>query len=338
VFGVPGYDVQAVASRRSNETVACGNDLTRSLRAVCEFSPGVAGFEIDGKDSVGVIAFEGLQPCLEFTLILPAYPDYWRYREWKREFDKFAAANSAPNLMVMWLANDHFGEYARTIDGVNTPETQMADNDYAFGLIVDAVAKSPFAKDTLIMSIEDDAWDGADHVEAHRTVALIAGAYVRQHAVVSTRYTKVSLVKTIEEILGIGPIGLNDALAAPMSDVFDPNATNWMYKAIVPDILRSTRLPLSPAEHAANAVPRHSAAYWTKAMAGQDFSGPDCIDPVSFNRAPWHGRKGDEPYPAAPTGANPRANRKQLPAGRKSTRETSQVDSSQLQKSRKHVK
>jgi len=71
VFGVPGHDVQAVASRRSrNETVACGNDLTRSLRGGCEFSPGVAGFEIDGKDSVGVIAFEGLQPCLEFTFVL----------------------------------------------------------------------------------------------------------------------------------------------------------------------------------------------------------------------------------------------------------------------------
>jgi hypothetical protein len=71
VFGVPGYDVQAVVSRRSsNETAACGNDLTRFLRGGCAFSPGVAGFEIDGKDSVGVIACEGLQPCLEFTFVL----------------------------------------------------------------------------------------------------------------------------------------------------------------------------------------------------------------------------------------------------------------------------
>jgi hypothetical protein len=71
VFGVPGHDVQAVASRHSsNETVACGNDRTRSLRGGCEFSPGVAGFEIDGKDPVGVITFEGLQPRLEFTFVL----------------------------------------------------------------------------------------------------------------------------------------------------------------------------------------------------------------------------------------------------------------------------
>ena len=71
VFGVPGHDVQAVASRRSsNETVACGNDLTGSLRGGCEFSPGVASFEIDGQDAVGVVTFEGLQPCLEFTFVL----------------------------------------------------------------------------------------------------------------------------------------------------------------------------------------------------------------------------------------------------------------------------
>jgi hypothetical protein len=228
----------------------------------------------------------------------PGYPDYWRVKEWKREFNQFCAANSAPNLMLMWLANDHFGEFGRAIDGVNTPETQMADNDYGMGLVVEAVAHSPFAKDTLIVSIEDDAFDGPDHIDAHRTVVLFAGAYVRQHAVVSTRYTTVSVVKTIEEILGIGPIGLNDALAAPMSDVFDPSAATWSYKAIVPDVLYSTKLPLPPAHHAVNALPKHSAAYWAKTMAGQDFSGPDRIDPVAFNRALWRGLKGDAPYPA----------------------------------------
>lgn len=180
----------------------------------------------------------------------------------------------------------------------------MADNDYALGEIVETVANSPLAKDTLILSIEDDAWDGSDHVDSHRTIALVAGPYVRQHAVVSTRYTTVSVVKTIEEILGIGPIGLNDALAAPMSDVFDSNADSWTYKAIVPDVLYSTKLPLPPAEHTLNAMPKHSAAYWTKAMAGQDFSAPDRVDPVTFNRALWRGLKGQVRYPGAPKGAD----------------------------------
>src|SRR5262249_29478078 len=156
------------------------------------------------------------------------------------------------------------GCFDTALDGVNTPETQMADNDYALGVIVDTVANSPFANDTLIVAIEDDAFDGPDHVDTHRTIALIAGPYVRQHIVVSTRYTTVNVVKTIEAILGIGPIGLNDALAAPMSDVFDPHQATWTYRAVVPNVLRSTRLPLPPSEHASVEYPRHSAAYWAK--------------------------------------------------------------------------
>jgi DNA-binding beta-propeller fold protein YncE len=233
-----------------------------------------------------------------FLPINTAYPDFWRVQEWKREFAEFVRAGSLPNLSMMWLANDHTGATNTAIDGVNTPETQVADNDYALGTIVETVANSPFANDTLVVVIEDDAWTGADHVEAHRTVCLFVGPYVRQHAVVSTRYTTVSVVKTIEEILGMGPIGLNDALVEPMSDVFDSQPADWSYKAIVPNVLRSTQLPLPPAERATVEHPKHSAAYWAHAMSGQDFSGPDRIDPVAFNRALWRGLKGNTPYPA----------------------------------------
>jgi DNA-binding beta-propeller fold protein YncE len=233
-----------------------------------------------------------------------SFPDYWRAKEWKREFTEYCAGKSAPNLMLMWLGGDHTGAFDKAIDGVNTPEAQLADNDYALGLVIEAVANSPFAKDTLIISIEDDAWNSADHVDSHRTVALFAGPYVRHHAVVSTRYTTVNVVKTIEEILGIGPIGLNDALATPMSDIFDTTVPDWSYKAVVPDVLRSTQLPLPRDEHAKIAYPRHSAAYWTRAMAGQDFSAPDRIDRVTFSRALWRGLKGLEPYPTAPAGEN----------------------------------
>src|SRR5579859_3186412 len=124
----------------------------------------------------------------------------------------------------------------------------------------------------MIVSMEVYARDAPDHIDAHRSLALFAGPYVRQHALVSTRYTTVNVVKTIEEILGIGPIGLNDALAEPMSDIFDPTASAWLYKAIVPDVLRSTNLPLPPSNHASVMVPKRSAEYWIKAMAGQDFS------------------------------------------------------------------
>jgi DNA-binding beta-propeller fold protein YncE len=226
-----------------------------------------------------------------------AFPDFWRYQEWKREFDQYAASKALPNLILVELGEDHTGSFEQALDGVNTPETQMADNDYAVGLLIEAVAHSPFANDTLIVSLEDDPWDGADHVDAFRSLALFAGPYVRQHAVVSTRYTTVSVVKTIEEVLGVGHVGLNDALAVPMSGIFDPTMSSWSYKAIVPDVLRSTKLPLPPASHAQVSYPRHPAAYWSKTMAGQDFSGPDRTDASSFNRALWRGLKGDVPYP-----------------------------------------
>ena len=232
-----------------------------------------------------------------FRPFMPAYPDYWRVKEWKREFDEFSSKGSLPQLTTMWLGGDHIGWFGQAFDGVNTPETQMADNDYALGMIVDAVANSPYAKDTLIVSIEDDAWDGWDHIDAHRTVALFAGAYVRHNAVISTRYTTVNVLKTIEEILGIGPIGLNDALAEPMADVFDLSAGQWSYKAIVPDVLYTTKLPLPPPDHAVADEPRHSAAYWAKVTASQDYSGPDKVDPTKFGQALWRGLKGNTTYP-----------------------------------------
>jgi hypothetical protein len=139
--------------------------------------------------------------------------------------------------------------------------------------------------------------DGPDHVDAFRSIALFAGPYVRQHALVSTRYTTVSVVKTIEEILGLEPVGLNDALASPMSDVFDTAVTTWTYRAIVPQVLRTTRLPLGPATHACITSPRGSSRYWANAMAGQNFSAEDRVDPVAFNRALWRGLRKGEAYP-----------------------------------------
>lgn len=242
----------------------------------------------------------------------PAFPDFWRVQEWKREFARFSAARSAPDLMLIRLGNDHFGSFAQAIDGVNTPETQIADNDYALGLIIEAVANSPFSQDTLVISIEDDACDGPDHVDAHRSIALFAGPFVRHNAVVSKRYTTVNVVKTVETILGLGPLGINDALDVPMSDVFDTKARNWSYKAAVPDVLRNTQLPLPAALHACNVSPAHSSEYWAQTMAGQDFSKPDRIDPVTFNRALWRGIKGDAPYPAGTSGEDFRENRSAL--------------------------
>jgi len=228
-----------------------------------------------------------------------AFPDFWRYKEWRREFEEFSKLGHLPDLMLVRLGGDHTGLFNKAVDGVDTPETQVADNDYAVGLLVDAVAHSAFAGSTLIVVVEDDTWNGFDHADAFRAPVWIVGPYVRQKVVVSRRYTTVNVIKTIEELLGFGPIGLNDALAAPMSDVFDLSVSSWSYDAVVPDVLRSTKLPVPSSGRGYTMLPKHSAAYWTKAMADQDFSGPDRVNPM-FSRELWRGLKGDSPYPVMP--------------------------------------
>jgi len=227
-----------------------------------------------------------------------AFPDYWRFQEWKREFDQFSAQRSgkgsAPSLMMLRLCHDHFGDFKEGIDGVNTVETEMADDDYAVGLVIEAVARSPFAADTLVFIVEDDAQDGADHVDAHRSMALIAGPYVRQDAVVSTPYTTVDLLHTLESILKLKPDNLNLARARFMTDVFDPSLAHWSYEAAVPAALRATRLPLPPATTAVVLPPMRSSDYWAKAMAGQNFRVEDRLDTVRFNAALWQGLKGGD--------------------------------------------
>jgi DNA-binding beta-propeller fold protein YncE len=240
-----------------------------------------------------------------------AFPDYWRVQEWAREFDGFEAAGAAPALMLVRLPHDHTGDFKRAIDGVDTVETEVADNDYALGLLVEKVARSRFAKDTLIFVVEDDAQDGPDHVDAHRSVAFIVGPYVRSRAVVSRRYTTVSLVRTIGAVLGLPPLGLNDAMAAPMAEAFDVNAAaSWSFHARVPPVLRTTRLPLPATTASACRVqPGHDAGYWAAAMAGQDFRGEDRLDTGAYNLALWRGLRGRAPYPARRDGADLRQGR-----------------------------
>jgi len=250
--------------------------------------------------------------------------DFWLYKEWEREFDTYVANGNLPNLSFVRFPHDHFGNFGTAIDGVNTVETQMADNDYAVGLLVEKVAKSRYKDDTLIFVVEDDAQNGGDHVDAHRSVALIAGSVVRRDELVTRHYTTVSMIRTIVDVLGIESAGLNDALAEPMADIFNPYPEPWTYEAVVPSVLYSTQLPL-PAPTAANrqqdpvrivAVPSRpirTAEYWDRAMAGQDFEREDDLDTDRFNLALWTGLRGDGvAYPAVRHGKDMRKNRRQL--------------------------
>ena len=221
-------------------------------------------------------------------------PDYWREREWEREFAEQERSGNMPQLTLLRLSHDHFGDFEKAIDGVDTVETQMADNDFSVGLVIERIAHSRFKDDTLVFVIEDDAQNGADHVDARRSIAFVVGPYVRQHALVSTRYTTVSMVRTIGAVLGLPPLGLNDALAVPMADVFDLDQTTWDYRAVASDVLRATKLPLEASRFVSRATARsecpvHDARYWAAAMRGQDFRSEDRLDSRAFNAALWRG-------------------------------------------------
>src|SRR5262249_21678584 len=156
---------------------------------------------------------------------------------------------------------------------------QMADNDYAVGLLVDKISRSRYADSTLIFVLEDDAQNGGDHVDAHRSIGYVVGAYVKQGAVVSTKYDTVSVLSTIEQVLGIPPLGITDGLARPMADLFEvrPWPADWRYSAIASGLLRGSGLPLpaTVARQAPRQRPRHDARWWQRHMAGQDFSRED---------------------------------------------------------------
>ena len=246
--------------------------------------------------------------------------DFYLFKEWEREFDQYAAQGKLPNLSFVRFPHDHFGNFATAKFGVNTPDTQMADNDYAVGLLVEKVAHSRFKDDTLIVVIEDDAQNGPDHVDAHRSIVFFAGPFVKQGGpVISKRYTTVNAVRTIQSVLGI-----TDGLAQPMTEVFDDVARPWTYRAIVPEVLRTTELPL-PARTAENSLsvkpalaystPRGDANYWAQAMKGQNFEREDDLDEPRYNRALWKGLKGTA-YPAVRHGRDLRERRHLLLSGK----------------------
>jgi hypothetical protein len=207
------------------------------------------------------------------------------------------------------------GSFGTAIDGVNTPELQQADNDYAVARLIDKVAHSPYKYDTLICILEDDSQDGADHVDSHRSTAYIVGPYVKHGAVVSERYTTVNMIRTIEDILGTDHLNIRTANQGPMSAVFDLRQREWNFTAEPSTYLYNTELPIRSGLNLPKAnIPRpaHYAAYWAKRTAGFDFSKEDAVDPERFERIIWTGLHGHKPYPTKRSCFDLRNNRDEL--------------------------
>jgi hypothetical protein len=245
------------------------------------------------------------------------FPDYYRFKEWERDFDaRFANPGGAdlPALSLITLMHDHTGNFDDPGKFLlNTPELQQADNDYAVGLLVQKIANSIYANNTLIFVIEDDSQDSGDHVDSHRTVAFVAGAYVKQKALISTQYNTINFVRTIEEVLGLPPMNLNDALSRPMADIFNTSPNSWSFAAAPSAYLYcSTLAPKLPTPPQACPKLAHAPQYWMRVTKGMDFTSQDRFDFSEYNRILWKGLMGNRPYPATPNGKDLRQNRENL--------------------------
>jgi DNA-binding beta-propeller fold protein YncE len=304
-FGIQkGYIFDAVLN--AGKTVRNYGFLVNNVGSI-----GTKASPVKDPFSAGIVQVQPLDPDLApytdvyFRGYDQAYPDIWRYNEWKREFDQFVANGNLPNLTTLRISHDHMGSFGSALGGFSTPETQQADCDYATGKIVEAVANSPYKSNTLIIFTEDDVQDGPDHVDSHRGPAFIVGPYVKQGGVVvSTRYSQVNALRTIEDVLGTQHINLNTAFQRPMADVFDIGASGaWSYSAVASTVLAGTQLAQGDSQGAVRFAegpvvkPRHSPAYWDRVTAGMNFDEADQVPTAKFNRVLWTGMMGNKPYP-----------------------------------------
>lgn len=192
-----------------------------------------------------------------------------------------------PELMVVALPNDHTNG---SRPGFPTPRAFVADNDYALGKIVEAFSRSRFWKNTVIFVVEDDSQNGWDHVSAYRTVALVISPYSRLKTVNHNYYTQPSMVRTIEQILGLPPMNVQDAIANTMKECFTEAADLTPYQAISPNVpLDEINPPLSTLSG--------KALYYAKKSMLPEFEGVDSGNDDLLNRILWFAAKGNTPYP-----------------------------------------
>ena len=218
------------------------------------------------------------------------YPDQLRADEFLREFDEFVKARGTgkelPQFTLLYLPDDHTGG---TRPGKPTPQASVADNDLALGRVVDAVSHSPYWDDTAIFVLEDDAQDGADHVDAHRSIAFVISKYsprTERPFVDSHFYTTVSMVHTMEELLGLPPMNLFDAHAPLMAPLLSGPGTQPPYQADE----RNLRNRLIYQVNGKNAP-------GAKESSQMDFSRPDAANAARLNEVLWHNEKGGLPMP-----------------------------------------
>ncbi|NMC36837.1 MAG: bifunctional YncE family protein/alkaline phosphatase family protein [Bacteroidales bacterium] len=219
--------------------------------------------------------------CTYFTGWDESVRDTVRFYQWKRDFDSLVAINALPQLNTLRFINDHT-EGLRL--GRPTPFSHVADNDLAVGLFIDHLSHSPIWKESLAIIVEDDAQNGPDHVDAHRSTAYLAGGYVKQGFIDHTPYTTTSLLKTIELILGLPPMTQYDAAANSLWRCMNNTPDHPPFKA-KPNLVNLDEKNLAESE-------------WQRMSEQFDFTAEDRINDFLFNEVIWRAVKGlDSPCP-----------------------------------------
>ncbi len=218
------------------------------------------------------------------------YPDQLRADEFLREFDEFikakGTAKELPQFTLLYLPDDHTGG---TRPGKPTPQASVADNDLALGRVVDAVSHSPYWDDTAIFVIEDDAQDGADHIDAHRSTAFVISKYSPRtpHPFVAHNfYTTVSMIHTMESLLHLAPMNLFDAHAPLMTPLFAGPGTQLPYQADDKNLRSGLIYEVN-----------EKKAVGAKESSQMNFSRPDAVDTKKLNAILWQDAKGNVPMP-----------------------------------------
>jgi YVTN family beta-propeller protein len=236
-----------------------------------------------GGDVTAVETVPGLK-----NLVAPAFAafdleitDQKRVDTWLQEFNGFVLNNNLPQLSILHLGNDHT---RGTAPGAPTPRAMVADNDLALGRVVEAISNSPFWKDSAIFVVEDDAQSGPDHVDSHRSVALVAGPFAKRGFVDHSFYSTSGMLRSMELILGLPPMSTYDAAATPMFNAFQATPDLNVYRRLTPNVALDEKNP--------------STALGATASQTMNFSDADLTPEEPLNEIIWRSVKGaDVPMP-----------------------------------------
>lgn len=227
-----------------------------------------------------------------FTVTASRNRDTFHAERIAADIAQFETTGGMPQLSFIWLANNHT---SGTKPGAYTPQACVADNDLGVGKVVEAVTHSKRLwqdEPTAIFIVEDDAQGGLDHIDGHRTAGLVISPFTKRGQVFSSHYNQVSMVRTMELMLGMKPLNQFDAAAVPMRDAFQQQA-NFSPFAVQPNRI-ALNLKNPPARKLAA-----QARHWALVSAQLDFSAPDRADPEQLTEVLWHAAHGEAAYPPA---------------------------------------